>query len=385
MDDLEQQIKAWADTTMAGVEQVDEGVSSVESPLVTLDPAGSPRWGRRLAAVAAAAVVVLGAIGVSLAARSDDEPVRSVHTSDPPATSSTTEPQTSMPVVPTDVAFDVLAVTSDPASEVGSLAAAQTSEELAALWAEARVPDTIEGQMPDVDFDERVVVSMTVAGCLPTVSSVRRDGGMVRARVADDPEQCGGDVAPKSLLVALDWATTGDDYLFLLAGDRPDEDAASLNVTRHGTRSDDEEDAGRVPAPGVSASLELDATTVAVGGTITGTVTVVNDSGAPIDGSSCGDYFVATIRNDQYDQGVARLACLSPITIPEGTSTYPVSVTAAVTSCTPVEIEGTGVGLRCNPDGSMPAFPSGEYQLRIDDPMHLVPAIDPVTITVTPA
>jgi len=82
---------------------------------------------------------------------------------------------------------------------------------------------------------------------------------------------------------------------------------------------------------------------------------------------------------------VARPLCSRPFTIPEGTSTYPVSVTATVTGCTPGEVVDSNVGLRCNPDGSMPAFPPGEYQLRIDDPQELVPAIDLVTITVTPA
>lgn len=510
MDELEQQIKAWADTTMAGA-PADAGSPPAAAA------GGLRHRGRWLAA--AAVLVLVALVGTGLALRTDDdgEQVRSE------------EPVTT--TMPAGVAFEVLGVLPTSVGRIGDLEAAQTPEALDRLWTGASTTEVRPA--PDVDFARQVVVGITIPddNCPPTLTEFIHDGGTVEPQfVEDEKGVCEQPLLGRTYVVALDWSTTGDRFQLLFSGLRPEDDETTLDVVRAGTEaagstttaplstpepidvsfqllgaSNDSEAAGTLgsaqdadelrqlrldagvgdradvdfatrvvlsftvlgrdcpatlnsdppilggmlrtgtelepqflPIPDecetndtprtylvsvpwaetgdefdlvlssnlggeadqqlhveredhepaapskVTASLKLDATTVVVGGTLRGTVTVDNRSGAPIEGTTCGDYFIATLRNEEYGQGVARTLCEGPFTLPEGTSTYPVSVTAVVTGCTPGEIVDSNFGLRCNPDGSMPALPPGEYQVRVDDPQELVPAIDPVTITVTP-
>jgi len=327
----------------------------------------APRRRRWLAAAAAVFLVALVGPGLAGRASDDGEHLRAGESV------TTTMPSTE----PVDVSFQQLGASNDSAA-AGALAAAQNDEELRQLRIDAGVSDRSE-----VDFSTHVVVAFTVVGrdC-PATFSVDPPmlGGMVRTGTDLEPQflipdACDANDTPRTFVVAVPWAETGDEFDLVLSGNLGGEAGRQLHVTR--------EHHEPAPPSKVTASLQLDATTVPVGGTITGTVTVVNDSGAPIEGTTCGDYFVGSLSNEEYQQGVARALCLRDFTIPEGTSTYPISVVAAVNGCTLAEVEDQSLGPRCNPDGSMPALPSGEYQLRIDDAQQLVPAIDPVTVTVT--
>lgn len=397
MVDLEQQIKAWADAaappTGERIAAADLIAGGSSAPATALRGSGGTRW-----LAVAAAVLVVAAVGVGLAVQGDQpERIRAEQAAAPDAT-------TTVPAVGFvgDLAFDELASVSNGSdAQTPGAAAAQTEAELDALWSAAGHPRTA----PEVDFDRRVVLVVTVAGgtCPPELDAMRRSG--TTEQVVIEPLFISlGTPCPESggfttFVVAMDWKVTGDEFLLVLDGLRPEDDEETLEVRRQrsgytatppttagegaATTTTTAEDGA--PVLGVRSSLALDARTVPVGGRLTGTVTVVNERGRPIEGTTCGDYFVASLRNDEFDQGVFREACLGPFTIPEGTSTYPVSVLIEVNGCTPIGITDPGLEPRCNPDGSMPAFPPGEYEFRIDDPQELVPAIDPVTITVTPA
>jgi hypothetical protein len=403
MDDLEQQIKAWADAaappTDASVAADDviapptdasvaaDDVIAGRVPPTAAPPAdGSSHGGRGRWLAVAAVVMVVGAIGITLAVQADDDPVQRIHASDPPV-ATTTDPQTSVPVDPSEVRFEELGVRPSQLP-IGQLKSAQSATDLARLWREAgkKTP------LPAVDFDEQVVVAMTIAddACPPTLTAFVRNAEIVEPRFVEPQDVCEQPLVARTFVAALDWSTTGDHFLLVVRDPDSEGGDASIEVTRdtaadEGGKGKDESDGaeGGDPAPGVTAALDMDATAVPVGGTLTGTVTVVNNSGGPVEGTTCGGYFVGTLHNDEYQQGVARLDCLGSFTIPEGTSTYPIEVQAAVNGCTPVEVADRDLGPVCNADGSMPPMPAGEYQLTIDDPLHLVPAIDPVTITVT--
>lgn len=393
MDDVEQQIKAWADATAPAT----DGGAPAPAVIPVHGRLGRARW-----LAAAAAVVVLGAIGVGLAIRSDDDGPELLRASDPPATTATSQaPETTTTAAVRSgsvVGFEVLGDGAATDAEIGSLASAQTPEELSALWRRS-MRDLPE---PEVDLDRQVVVSLTIDAeeCPGTLIGFKREDASITPRFLIPGDQCEQPILPTTYVVASDWASVGDEFTFILRTEVDGDDQEDTLVV---TRRDPGATTTSTAAPlatttttvppatttttassspaDLTAQLDLPTTTVASDGEIAGDVVVVNDTGKPIVVTTCGGYFLARLANDAYTQEVVRPGCASSYTIPEGRSTHPVQVMARYGTCTtnPTQPDHRA----CDADGSLPGLPPGRYQLTIVDDQHAVPAIAPVTITVT--
>lgn len=396
MDDLEQQIKAWADASAPATGEAVGAADVIDGRVPSAVPVGQrPRRGAWLAA--AAVVLVAALVGVGIAVGSGDDGSEPVIAEQPPATLMPGE----------EVAFEVLGVLVTGANRIGLLESAQTPAELSRMWA-AGTPES-GSPVPEVDFDQQVVVGITIAddACPPDLASFRHEGTTISPRFVEADQVCEQPLIPKTFLVALDWDTTGDEFLLLVNGLRPEDDQETLLVVRGDVASSATTTAVATtttePAPVtsttttdtmppttttvpqttplVSSQLDLAGTAMSSGGELKGTIVIVNNSGEPIVGSSCGPYFVAVLANSEYRQEVISPGCGGSITIPEGRSSYPVQILGSYTSCT--TSPDSPDDRACDPDGSLPGLPPGEYQLTIGDPQRLVPAITPVTITVT--
>jgi hypothetical protein len=81
--------------------------------------------------------------------------------------------------------------------------------------------------------------------------------------------------------------------------------------------------------------IELATRSVRGGETIPGVVLVVNNTGAPLTYGGCGGLFQVALTQDGAPPSVPWLACLMQITVPEGASTQPVTVSASDSTCAP--------------------------------------------------
>ncbi len=520
MDDVEQQIEAWADVTAPPSEESIAAADVIEGrvpvaagpPIAPVVPRRRERW---LAVVAA--VFVLAVVGVGLVLQ-DDQPEH-LRAEQTPVTTTRSE------AVP-EVRYDLLGVVYHEVDQAVALAAAQSQKELERRWSDAGATSP----MPVVDFDRSLVVSITIADdtCPPELSGFRREGSAIEPRFVEGATEEGCDgTFMATYFVALEWDTTGDEFLLVQTGFRPEDDQETLEVVRRGTApvpdatttvpdrsvgepvefrllaaSDlGEEEPGalhaaqlpgevaelwldaaqappipevdldrevvvslttwgspcdvltglvrtetgftprfvqepgeepcdeflstttnviaipwavigdgatlEIPAhesqypdlpetaysdrqlqltrmtdPDVTTSLRLDATEVAAGGEIAGTVTVVNDSGEAVGATTCGDLFRASLTHSTgYRQPIHRNFCATGFTIPEGTSTYPVTVEGNFTTCLP-PYSRPGASPPCEDDGTPPPLQAGTYLLTIQPPPG-VPPPDPVTITIT--
>jgi hypothetical protein len=130
------------------------------------------------------------------------------------------------------------------------------------------------------------------------------------------------------------------------------------------------------PTP-LSARLALESTTVRTGGALSGRIIVENDTGHALHASGCGGIFQVVLKSSTYHPEPVWPTCLGPVTIPTGTSTYPVQVEARYGMC------GQGGGLpRCVGAGP-PGLPPGEYQATTVELGHAVPLPSPVAVEVT--
>ena len=130
----------------------------------------------------------------------------------------------------------------------------------------------------------------------------------------------------------------------------------------------------------LTARIELTAHTLAAGSTMPATV-IVENSGAEFQVSTCGDYFAVVLANKSVPQsGPPRPQCLEAMTIPNGTSSYPITISASHTLCDEI----SGKGYPCLPDGGMPPLPPGEYRtILVEASSPPVPiSVDPVVVTV---
>ncbi|MCB0972745.1 MAG: hypothetical protein KDA97_14665, partial [Acidimicrobiales bacterium] len=269
------------------------------------------------------------------------------------------------------VGFDVLNVgDAGRLPPWGKATVARTSGEVAQMWADAG----LDAPSPRIDPDEQVVIAMTIAddACPPTLEGFVRDGTTIEPLFVDREEACEEPLLGHTYLVAIDWATVGDAFTFRL----PAQPLADLPEVKR--------EVERLPAePAVEVSWELDETTPAAGDPLSGTVTVENRSGAPIEGTTCGDFFAVRLRGPDAEQVVARLACAQRFVIPEGRSSYDLTGTTTHTSCTTMA-DPPPDALVCEPDGSIPALPDGTYEALLDQGgTALVPPPDPIEVTIT--
>lgn len=336
--------------------------------------AGHSRRRRMNLVAAAAALVAIAAIGVTWLATNDNSQVTAGPGPTPSSTPSTVDPG--------DVEFEVLTVTGGGNDEMGTMRFADNETEFAALW-DSATADSGE-PLPQVDFAEQVVVSITVPddGCAPTLERFDSDasaGPLIFQPVFDEPADvnCGQPLIPATFVVAIDWASTGDEDQFLLQ--LPPEPAYGvegqlLDVARWPTEP--------VPTPGLTASLEFPTAAVAAGDVLRGEVVVQNDTGAPVSLGGCALYGVV-LRNDEYQQSIQDLrTCDMELTLSVGTSRWPVAIEATRSEC--IGIPGTGSGPPCGANDSPPSLPAGTYTARAVHPDG-APTPPDVTIEVTPA
>jgi len=133
----------------------------------------------------------------------------------------------------------------------------------------------------------------------------------------------------------------------------------------------------------VTARIVLPVTAMAAGSTLSGTV-IVENSGAEFQVTSCGDYFKLFLTNEHglNKEAPRRLCDTTSMTIPTGTSSYPVTLSASYEYCD--EVTGTGY-FECLPDGSPEPLPADDYRavlLQASNPPVPIVA-DPVAVTVT--
>ena len=112
-----------------------------------------------------------------------------------------------------------------------------------------------------------------------------------------------------------------------------------------------------------------------------GRIVVENDSGSEIIAEGCRGLFGVLLVNDVVKQTPLWPACLSYITIPIGTTIYPITVRASYSSCT------SGPGdppPHCLPGSKMPPLPPGDYRATFFQISAVVPPVAPISVRVTP-
>ena len=131
--------------------------------------------------------------------------------------------------------------------------------------------------------------------------------------------------------------------------------------------------------PPISARVEVPSTTIASGSQMKGRVVVDNESGRPLHVSGCGSPFQVLLGNAKVKPTVAWLTCLEPITIPVGTSNWPVTISARYSSC------GQGAGpVRCD-HSQVPPLPPGPYRAVLYQSPRVVVPPPPVDVDVVGA
>lgn len=157
-------------------------------------------WRRGAFAVAAALVLVVGAVAVL--AQRDDRPTAVV--AGPPTESG-------------PVSFEVLAVASTE-SPLGTLRAAADPTTLEELWASSGA----DGAVPVVDLTRVVVVSITIpdGSCPPDLVRFDRDLDAITPVFAwPTPLTCGYPLIPKTYVVAIDRESVEPAFTLRLPGD----------------------------------------------------------------------------------------------------------------------------------------------------------------------
>ncbi|MCB0970071.1 MAG: hypothetical protein KDA97_00935 [Acidimicrobiales bacterium] len=365
MDDLERQIRAWADA--AAPEGAGDPVTTAEVQAMGgtgPEAVGPARPGRGRWLAVAAIVIAVAAVGASalLVARQGDE-------AEPLDVGGSTSTTGADPLAG-PVRFEVLGVADGGRLPGRSrVAAARTPGELAELWADLGLP---RGRMPAVDPGMDVVVAMTFDddACPPTLQAFERDGTTVEPQFVEGSLACEQPLVQRTFVVALEWATVGDRFVLRLPAE-PDRSEVRLDVARVPTE------------PEVEVTWELDETTVAAGEGLSGTVTVENRSGAPIEGTTCGPFFAIRLWGEGIVQDIARPACLSTFQIPEGTSSHEVIGLTTHVSCSEGADPSEGV-VACAPGGALPDLPAGTYEALLDQATPwLVPPPDPIEVTIT--
>jgi hypothetical protein len=129
----------------------------------------------------------------------------------------------------------------------------------------------------------------------------------------------------------------------------------------------------------LQARIVLPRTILEAGTSMHAHVIVENGTGSDLVGVGCGPPFALTLVNDEVKQSIIWPLCAQTITIPQGESTWTVTVDAIYTAC------GDGEGLvPCPDDERMPPLPVGEYRVLLVQHPRLVPDPVPVVLHVTP-
>jgi hypothetical protein len=128
----------------------------------------------------------------------------------------------------------------------------------------------------------------------------------------------------------------------------------------------------------LSAQVLLPSTRVPTGGTLPGRVIIENHGTRPLQVSGCGSPFVVVLANHAIRPEVAWPLCLEEITIPTGTSRWPVTIAATYVTC------GVGEDVVPCEDGDAPPLPVGRYRAVLVQNPHVVARPTPLEVRVVP-
>lgn len=131
---------------------------------------------------------------------------------------------------------------------------------------------------------------------------------------------------------------------------------------------------------GMTAALTLSSDRVRTGSSITGRITVTNDSGHPLRFVGCGSIFAVVLVRPGHQPEVAWPLCAQDLTIPEGTTSYPVTVRATESECSTTPGQGMA---SCGSDGALPPLAPGRYAATTVAVSPDVPVPGPAAVTVT--
>jgi hypothetical protein len=137
----------------------------------------------------------------------------------------------------------------------------------------------------------------------------------------------------------------------------------------------------KVPIAPVWISIELPATTMVAGSTMKGHVVVHNRTGRPLHKGGCGSLFQVALASDTIKPQVAWAMCLQPITIPTGTSSYPVQVLGTYNGCSNDGPHGDTPA--CLPGSKVPPLPAGPYRATLYQSSTVAAAPTPIPVQVT--
>jgi hypothetical protein len=367
MDEIERQVRAWADAAAPAAVDGDP-VGADEAMATATAPSPRPVSGpRRRWLAAAAAIVVVGAVaaGVLALTTDDAEPLRTADST------TTTELDDQLAPDPTEeVRFEVVSVGYAGEQAMGTVRTAATPEQVEALWSEVVPLDdpsrpeeqrgpNFPGPVPEVDFERQVVVAIAIPddACPPELIRFDRDGSAITPVFEEVAKECEEPLEPKRFVVVLD--RSGFDRLRLPAD--PTFDLPAMEVLLRPTRT------GTVLVDLEQPSLSG---TVVAGETLPMTVVVSNNTGAPIEISYCNAEFAVGLENDEVDQQLGFNACLRISTLEPGISTFDVEVSASYGSCVavgPDDPQPAGM-VECLPGGGIPPLPPGAYRTRLYPP-----------------
>ena len=112
-----------------------------------------------------------------------------------------------------------------------------------------------------------------------------------------------------------------------------------------------------------------------------GRLVVENHTGHALHVAGCGSLFQLDLVGSTYQPAVNWPACLQEITIPVGTSSYRMTVTASYNQCD--ESGSQGTARACLPSG-MPPLAPGHYAAELFQSSHVLPAPPGIPVRVTP-
>jgi hypothetical protein len=139
-----------------------------------------------------------------------------------------------------------------------------------------------------------------------------------------------------------------------------------------------------ISAPDVFAQIELAPNEVTAGTTIHGQVVVTNNTGAAISATGCQSLFQVALSSPTYTPQILWLSCAQTMSIPVGTSSYPVTIETRLLGCVhgPETHNSSEFPLCVN--GQAPPLPAGDYEARLYQSPQVVPDPDPVHVRVLP-
>jgi hypothetical protein len=117
------------------------------------------------------------------------------------------------------------------------------------------------------------------------------------------------------------------------------------------------------PVPGISTAIKLPAKTMVTGSTMHGVVIVTNRTGHAVEVEGCESWLQVGLSNRDTKAQILWHDCLEQLTIPEGRSRYPFTLSAMYRGCVVEPPMPDGVPL-CEA-GTPPPLPPGRYRARI--------------------